>query len=254
MIKKLLPILMSILLISTFALSGCKQQVHAHEWKEATCSTPKTCKTCGETEGVALGHKWKDYTCTVCGTVDTTKKDKAKGNEAVKLLSYTNDACDVMSIAISKAWHFSIYEYKNYYTRSNDATLTDFAKYIGLKKDIVKKGVDSYFKKHGYDTKNYVVCLGVSNIAVNCVEEIFTQSGLIDSMKKSLSEAAAYIGEITDSNNNGKQEVWNYYVSVKTYTEFCFYPSGSYANLSSNLSSYRNECNKASVSCERYFG
>ena len=59
---------------------------------------------------------------------------------------------------------------------------------------------------------------------------------------------------MTDSNNNGKQEVRNYYIAVKTYAEFCFSPSGSYANLSSTLSSYQNECNKASVSCELYFG
>ena len=37
---------------------------HVHEWVEATCTAPKTCKTCGETEGEALGHDWKDATCT----------------------------------------------------------------------------------------------------------------------------------------------------------------------------------------------
>ena len=29
---------------------------HLHEWKEATCLEPKTCGSCGETEGTALGH------------------------------------------------------------------------------------------------------------------------------------------------------------------------------------------------------
>ena len=44
-----------------------------HSWKDATCTTPKTCETCGETEGEALGHTWIDATCTepktcsVCG-------------------------------------------------------------------------------------------------------------------------------------------------------------------------------------------
>ena len=29
-------------------LSGCG---HTHEWEEASCEAPKTCKSCGETEG-----------------------------------------------------------------------------------------------------------------------------------------------------------------------------------------------------------
>ena len=53
-----------------------------HDWKDATCTEAKTCKTCGKTEGNALGHDevehkgqaatctekgWKEYvTCTRC--------------------------------------------------------------------------------------------------------------------------------------------------------------------------------------------
>ncbi len=36
---------------------------HTHKWKKATCTKPKTCKECGQTEGKPLGHKlkgWKD--------------------------------------------------------------------------------------------------------------------------------------------------------------------------------------------------
>ena len=42
--------------------------VHEHEWTDATCVAPKTCATCGETEGEALGHTWADATCTVAKT------------------------------------------------------------------------------------------------------------------------------------------------------------------------------------------
>ncbi len=44
-----------------------------HDWKDADCSNPKTCKVCGKTEGEAKGHDWKNATCTtprtckVCG-------------------------------------------------------------------------------------------------------------------------------------------------------------------------------------------
>ncbi|MBO5858308.1 MAG: hypothetical protein J6R20_00820 [Clostridia bacterium] len=44
-----------------------------HLWKDANCTEPKTCQSCGMTEGEALGHDWKEATCTapetcsVCG-------------------------------------------------------------------------------------------------------------------------------------------------------------------------------------------
>lgn len=47
-----------------------------HEWEEATCTEPKTCRNCGETEGKALGHSYEDATCTepktcsVCGETE----------------------------------------------------------------------------------------------------------------------------------------------------------------------------------------
>ena len=47
-----------------------------HNWAAATCTTPKTCKTCGDTEGDALGHDWVDAdcetpkTCKTCGDTE----------------------------------------------------------------------------------------------------------------------------------------------------------------------------------------
>ena len=38
-----------------------------HQWKDATCTAPKTCTVCGETEGEALGHSYENNVCTVCG-------------------------------------------------------------------------------------------------------------------------------------------------------------------------------------------
>ena len=44
-----------------------------HEWKDATCTDPKTCALCSKTEGDALGHTGGNATCTqkavcsVCG-------------------------------------------------------------------------------------------------------------------------------------------------------------------------------------------
>ena len=50
--------------------------LHKHQWEEATCFTPQTCRLCGTTEGSPLEHQWKNATCTeprtcvFCGTTE----------------------------------------------------------------------------------------------------------------------------------------------------------------------------------------
>lgn len=66
-----------ILLMCALVFSGCACE---HEWAEATCTEPKTCTLCEETEGEALGHVWmaatceKAKTCETCGTTEGTAK------------------------------------------------------------------------------------------------------------------------------------------------------------------------------------
>ncbi len=43
--------------------TAAEEATHEHTWVEATCTEPKTCSECGETEGVALGHDWVEATC-----------------------------------------------------------------------------------------------------------------------------------------------------------------------------------------------
>ena len=45
---------------SLLTLSACC----SHDWNDATCTEPKICAKCGETQGEALGHNWLDATCT----------------------------------------------------------------------------------------------------------------------------------------------------------------------------------------------
>ena len=58
------------------------QELAAHDWTDATCTAPKTCDTCGATEGEALGHNHeavvtepscteKGYTTHICACGDT---------------------------------------------------------------------------------------------------------------------------------------------------------------------------------------
>ena len=67
--------LISLLLIAAMVLTLCACG-HQHTWVEATCTEPKTCSECGETEGEPLGHQfseatyWDTPTCSVCGIVE----------------------------------------------------------------------------------------------------------------------------------------------------------------------------------------
>lgn len=55
-----ISVLLVIVLLITFLFNGC---AHEHEWKEASCFSPKTCIGCGETEGKVRGHNWIAATC-----------------------------------------------------------------------------------------------------------------------------------------------------------------------------------------------
>ena len=58
---------------ATCNVCGEAREVSAHKWKDATCTSLKTCTVCGCTEGEMLPHSWEDATCTslktctVCG-------------------------------------------------------------------------------------------------------------------------------------------------------------------------------------------
>ena len=70
-----------------------------HDWVDATCSAPKTCTKCGETEGEALGHAWgetayswaEDYSsCTA--TRECSRCTEKEVNTTNNVASSTTDA------------------------------------------------------------------------------------------------------------------------------------------------------------------
>lgn len=82
--RKRLFILSLLILCFTFILTACSGKNSAsgknpnsspactHEWKDATCTLPKTCSLCDAQEGTALGHDYKisnikEATCTETG-------------------------------------------------------------------------------------------------------------------------------------------------------------------------------------------
>ena len=65
--KKLLALTLATLMLASaclgFTACGCN-----HDFADATCTTPKTCRLCGETEGEAAGHTFRAATCTSAKT------------------------------------------------------------------------------------------------------------------------------------------------------------------------------------------
>ncbi len=60
--KKMFCIFMTAIML--VGITACS---HEHKYSEATCTEPKTCTICGETEGEALGHTVDIGICSRCG-------------------------------------------------------------------------------------------------------------------------------------------------------------------------------------------
>ena len=99
-------IALALTVLCFFILSSCKCE---HTWVAATCTHPKTCSECGETEGDVIEHSWvaatcmQPKTCSKCGetegeplahnwenaTCQTPKTCTDCGTTEGKLLSHT---------------------------------------------------------------------------------------------------------------------------------------------------------------------
>jgi len=51
-----------------------------HSYSAATCTSPKTCSACGETNGSAAGHQWKEATCTSPAICTACRKESGEPN------------------------------------------------------------------------------------------------------------------------------------------------------------------------------
>lgn len=74
--KKIL-ICAGVALMFAAIMSGC---CLSHAWQEATCIAPKTCASCGATEGEALPHTWIDATCTEAKRCQVCNHEEGKAN------------------------------------------------------------------------------------------------------------------------------------------------------------------------------
>jgi hypothetical protein len=59
-----------------FTLDEIPELTHTHSWAYSNCTEPKTCATCGETEGIPRGHIWieanfqQPMACSECGETE----------------------------------------------------------------------------------------------------------------------------------------------------------------------------------------
>ena len=94
--------IVALFLVLTLVLTGCACK---HEWTEATCTLPKTCQKCEETEGEALGHTWVDAdcvtpkTCSVCAETE----GEALGHTFVDADCVTPKTCSVCAATEGEA-------------------------------------------------------------------------------------------------------------------------------------------------------
>lgn len=91
--KKTKSIILFVLVVLLISGCGCK-----HQWKEATCKSPKTCELCGATEGdVTNEHWWLDATCTIPKTCEVcgTTEGESLGHKWESATCATPETCEV---------------------------------------------------------------------------------------------------------------------------------------------------------------
>jgi hypothetical protein len=66
-----------------------------HFWTDATCTTPKTCSVCSDTEGAALGHTWMAATCEMPKTCSVCSETEGPAlDHNLSIWQITNATCD----------------------------------------------------------------------------------------------------------------------------------------------------------------
>lgn len=72
--RRVLPLLLALVIV--LCLCGCNTLFCKHDYEEATCQAPKTCKLCGKSKGEIGNHSYSTATCKApktcafCGNTD----------------------------------------------------------------------------------------------------------------------------------------------------------------------------------------
>ncbi|MBQ3488705.1 MAG: hypothetical protein IJA71_10515, partial [Clostridia bacterium] len=111
--KSTAPILIGCIAAFLVILAVCFFTVHI--WKDATCSSPRTCALCGKTEGQKLEHDWiaatckTPETCSLCG--ETRGSFGHKWEDATCLQPKTCQVCHAtQGGALGHDWQDATYD------------------------------------------------------------------------------------------------------------------------------------------------
>lgn len=249
--KKFSHLLVPVLLIiaTIFLLSSCDDDKNSddtsktcqHQWVEADCLYPKTCRLCSQTQGKALGHQFVDATCTspkTCQVCQLTE-GAALGHSWQNATCENPKTCSVCAATEGAA--LSEHNYQNgkcIYCNQSDPKEVEFAaakdayKYLVESHEMCVEVMDSiygawYFSI--YEADDYYMLS--SCLRAFCSEANLSQDDTLKAIDMVLESTG--ITNIDDGLRCAALQVPSYAVAivVKVYTN-----NGVYAQINSNLS------------------
>ncbi|MGM9586364.1 MAG: hypothetical protein ACI3VA_02600 [Candidatus Limivicinus sp.] len=242
--KKGLTLLL--LVLSLVLISGCGCE---HEWVDATCTEPKTCSLCGNTEGKPLGHTWEEATCaepktcSLCGETEGEALGHKPGSwreeidyvhafkEKMRYCSVCGERVDVEFSDLEKMYHNGVFDFNaeefserlgnqlDYFTNNTLSTQyifdEDYSALCGVYDGYSSfAGVTFYNSSVEHTSENFfsLTCSFLNKDINNMVRLVF---GIVLTCDPSLSmeeakELTSEIGEGTQVQKNGI----TYYLSI----------------------------------------
>lgn len=229
--------------------------VAGHNWVDATCMEPETCSECNKTQGSVVDHNYKNGKCTMCGEEDPAVQQIADASYAYDTLLIAEEYCNLFSGMIYDAWYFAIYKADDY--SSGSSAISAFSGYVGIESSLVTEAVDSYLRALGYGTAdiNRLAVLCTNGGALYVVDYALTKNGGFTNAQECLDAAREHIRSLDKdyASVNAYSELSSYYSAVKAYFDFCSSPSGSFSQLSGTLNAFREDCAFYSNKCSLYF-
>ena len=189
--------------VKTFTCSVCDSSytetigATGHKWKNATCTSPKTCSSCNLTEGTVLGHTTSDGICTRCGTDNTNYYIELR-NYILLYANYEN------GVAMTNGEKYWCSEYSGYI---DGVKYVLYVKYFENPTNPAKNRVETFVRM---DSQN--ILSGWQHIQI-----VYTENS-----------NNVYLYEYTDTCGNAKDKMYGFVdatsitseINVLPYTEY----------------------------------
>ena len=208
--KKIATILVFVSIICM--LNGC-DLFHQHTFSDASCTNPRTCTECGETEGEALGHNFNDATCTQAQICTRCAETTGSALGHSTNFGKCNRCATKVNVSVWNDIYEAFTEAKFYADLAVDLTATGNVSFVTL------DSMENYFSTSlSYYKKMQSLCSGYSELSglkndLNALLKITpelerrTQQGAVDFLEecKAFIEAEKTVGlEVIKINNNFK--------------------------------------------------